>query len=58
MTDLFEGLTKSTDRVALFLAILELTRHGKTYISEDGTEILMKHRDDLLVGKRQRRREE
>ena len=56
MADLFDGLTKRTDRVALFLAILELTKSGRTYISEDGTEILMKHRSDLLTGKRQRRR--
>ncbi len=56
MADLFDGLTKRTDRVALFLAILELTKSGRTYISEDGTEILMKHRGELLTGKRQRRR--
>lgn len=54
--DLYEGLTKRTDRVALFLAILELTKSGRTYISEDGTQILMKNRGALLTGKRQRRR--
>lgn len=55
MAELFEGLTARTDRVALFLAILELTRSGRTLISDDGTMILMKNRDDLLTGKRQRR---
>ena len=55
MNDLFDGLTRRTDRVALFLAILELTKSGRTYISDDGTEVLMKDRDALLTGKRQRR---
>ena len=55
IADLFEGLTKRTDRVALFLAILELTKSGRTYISDDGTQILMRCRDSLLTGKRQRR---
>ena len=55
MDDLFAGLTRRTDRVALFLAILELTRHGRTYISDDGTMIMMRERDALLTGKRQRR---
>ena len=54
-SDLFDGLTRRTDRVALFLAILELTKSGRTYISDDGTEVLMKDRDALLTGKRQRR---
>lgn len=52
---LFDGVTKKSDRVALFLAILELTRHGRTYISDDGTEILMRDRDALLTGRRQRK---
>ena len=55
MTELFDGLTKRTDRVALFLAILELTRHGRICISEDGTEIMMKDRGALLKGTRQKR---
>ena len=58
LNDLFDGLTKPTDRVALFLAVLELTKAGRTCISEDGTEIFMKRRNDLLTGKRQRRMEE
>ncbi|MBR5371145.1 MAG: segregation/condensation protein A [Oscillospiraceae bacterium] len=52
---MFAGVTGKSDRVALFLAVLELTRHGRTYISDDGTEILMRDRSTLLHGKRQRR---
>lgn len=52
---LFSTVTVKSDRVALFLAVLELTRHGRTYISDDGTEILMRDRSTLLTGKRQRR---
>lgn len=54
---LFTGVTGKSDRVALFLAVLELTRHGRTYISDDGTEILMRDRSALLTGRRQRRKE-
>ncbi len=57
MEDLFEGLTRKTDRVALFLAVLELTKSGRTCLSDDGTMIYMKDRAALLAGKRQRRRE-
>ena len=55
ISELFEGLTRRTDRVALFLAILELTKAGRTRISDDGTTIIMPQRDTLLSGKRQRR---
>ena len=48
LTALFDGLTERTDRVALFLAILELTKSGRTYISDDGTQILMRSREKLL----------
>ena len=58
MAELFDGVTKRTDRVALFLAILELTKHGRTRISEDGTRIEMCNRSALLTGKRQRRMQE
>ena len=57
MADLFDGLTRKTDRVALFLAVLELTRSGRTCLSEDNTMIYMKDRGELLSGKRQRRRD-
>ena len=57
MADLFDGLTRKTDRVALFLAVLELTKSGRTCLSEDGTMIYMRNREELLSGKRQRRRE-
>ena len=55
LTELFSDVTRNTDRVALFLAILELTRHGRTRISDDGTRIEMVSRESLLTGKRQRR---
>ncbi len=55
VAELFCGLTKRTDRVALFLAILELTKSGRTRISDDGTKIEMCNRSALLTGKRQRR---
>ncbi len=55
MAQLFDGLTRRTDRVALFLAILELTKAGRTRISEDGTTLVMPDRQSLLTGKRQRR---
>jgi len=57
MAAIFDGLRRRTDRVALFLAILELTRHGRIYLSEDGTTIMMKRREDLLYGKRRRKTE-
>ncbi|MBR3267598.1 MAG: segregation/condensation protein A [Oscillospiraceae bacterium] len=58
ISELFIGLSKRTDRVALFLAILELTRHGRICISDDGTQVMMKDRSKLLSGKRQRRQRE
>ena len=57
ITELFDGLTRRTDRVALFLAILELTRHGRLCISDDGTRVMMKDRSALLSGRRQRRKQ-
>lgn len=50
LTLLFDGLSSVTDRVALFLAILELTKAGRTRISDDGTEIWMPNRERLLQG--------
>ena len=55
ITKLFEGVTDRSDRVALFLAVLELTRAGRTLLTDDGTELLMADRSALLTGKRQRR---
>lgn len=40
MTDsLFEGLTDRSERVAVFLAILELTKSGRILLNDDNTEI-------------------
>ncbi|MGN1412088.1 MAG: segregation and condensation protein A [Oscillospiraceae bacterium] len=37
--DLFEGINDRSERVALFLAILELTKSGRLLISDDSEEI-------------------
>lgn len=39
---LFDGITGRSERVATFLAILELTKSGRIIISDDNTEILFK----------------
>lgn len=41
LTDsLFEGLTDRSERVAVFLAILELTKSGRILLNDDNTEIV------------------
>ena len=55
ISSVFDGLTERTDRVAAFLAILELTKSGRILISEDGTALTMRNRDALRSGKRIRR---
>ncbi len=49
---LFADLTQRTDRVAAFLAILELTKSGRILISDDGTTLTMRSREGLCSGKR------
>lgn len=39
---LFDGMTGRSERVATFLAILELTKSGRIMISDDNTEIFFK----------------
>jgi segregation and condensation protein A len=40
MTDsLFEGMTDRSERVAVFLAVLELTKSGRILLNDDNTEI-------------------
>ncbi len=39
---LFDGITGRSERVATFLAILELTKTGRIIISDDNTEIFFK----------------
>lgn len=39
MRALYSGMTDRSERVATFLAILELTKSGRIYINEDNTEI-------------------
>ena len=44
MDKLYEGVTDHSARVATFLAVLELTRHGRITISDDNTMIFFKGR--------------
>lgn len=39
MNMLFDGMTDRSERVATFLAILELTKSGRVFISDDNSEI-------------------
>jgi segregation and condensation protein A len=39
---LYDGLKDKSSRIAMFLAILELTRNGRIVISDDNTEIYLK----------------
>ena len=55
---LFDDLTIRTDRVAAFLAILELTKSGRILISDDGTTLSMRNPSALRSGKRIRRAQE
>ena len=39
MDGLFEGMTNRSERVATFLAILELTKSGRIWLNDDNTVI-------------------
>ena len=39
MAGLYDGVTDKSEKVATFLAILELTKSGRIYLNEDNTEI-------------------
>lgn len=39
MTDLYKGMTDRSEKIATFLAILELTKSGRIYLNDDNTEI-------------------
>lgn len=45
MDRLYDGITDRSARVATFLAILELTRSGRIFISDDNTTIFMKQKE-------------
>ena len=47
MDSLYDGITGRSERVATFLAILELTKSGRIRISDDNSEI-------YFVGRRKR----
>lgn len=44
MDELYKGLTDVSERVATFLAVLELTKNGRILISDDNTEITLERR--------------
>lgn len=44
MDKLYEGMTDRSERVATFLAVLELTKNGRIRISDDNSEITMERR--------------
>ncbi len=48
ISGLFDDLTERTDRVAVFLAILELTKSGRILISDDGTTLSMRNRAQMM----------
>lgn len=39
MTGLYDGITDKSEKVATFLAVLELTKSGRIFINDDNTEI-------------------
>ncbi|MCQ2464499.1 MAG: segregation/condensation protein A [Oscillospiraceae bacterium] len=49
MDGLYDGVTDRSERVATFLAVLELTKSGRIYISDDNTKI-------SFIGKRKERK--
>lgn len=46
MDSLYSGVTDRSARVATFLAVLELTRSGRIFISDDNKTVFMKDRKD------------
>ena len=46
---LFDGMTGRSERVATFLAILELTKSGRIMISDDNTMVYFKKKVDNLA---------
>ena len=39
LKSLFQGMSDSSERIATFLAVLELTKSGRVFLNEDNTEI-------------------
>ena len=46
MDKLYDGVTDRSARVATFLAVLELTRHGRITISDDNMKIFFKEKQN------------
>ncbi len=47
ISNLFEDMTDRSERVATFLAILELTKAGRIMISDDSTQVYFKKKGEL-----------
>ena len=47
ISNLFEDMTDRSERVATFLAILELTKAGRIMISDDSTRVYFKKKGEI-----------
>lgn len=52
LSDLLDGINDRSERVALFLAVLELTKSGRLLISDDSTEISFTGKKDRQKSKK------
>ena len=50
MNELYEGMTDRSERVATFLAVLELTKNGRIKLNDDNTEITLERRAKTSSG--------
>lgn len=49
MDKLFDGITERSERVATFLAVLELTKSGRVMLNEDNSQISFSRREKVSV---------
>ena len=47
--NLFDGMTDRSERVATFLAVLELTKSGRIVLNDDNTKIYFKRKGDRIA---------
>ena len=47
--NLFDGMTDRSERVATFLAVLELTKSGRIVLNDDNTKIYFKKKGDRIA---------
>ncbi len=45
MSELYDGINDRSEKVATFLAVLELTKSGRIYISDDNEKIMFRRRE-------------